>query len=272
MGVARGGSVERNGFSDVDASGRAPELVSYLDHAHAGLEHAERRLRAGLPLVAGDRVLDLGCGAGHELLALEREGMRAVGVDLSAAMVEASRRRLLSEGVPVRLVRADVAGLPFRDRTFDACRIERVLQHVADPAAVLGEVRRVLRPGGSVAVLEPDWASFTLASADPGTAEAVAAEVGATIRHRRVGRDLRRLLHRARMCGVRTEVELVTYEDLETLGRMLSLQEAADRAVASGRVLRAAAERLMAEQNELSESGAVHATLHRSVLAWALRP
>ena len=54
--------VTRSGFSDVDASGRAPELVSYLDRAHVGLEHAKGRLRAGQPLVPGDRVLDLGCG------------------------------------------------------------------------------------------------------------------------------------------------------------------------------------------------------------------
>lgn len=264
--------VTRSGFSDVDASGRAPELVSYLDRAHVGLEHAKGRLRAGQPLVPGDRVLDLGCGAGHEVLALEREGMRAVGVDLSAAMLEASRQRLVSEGAPVRLARADAAGLPFGDSTFDACRIERVLQHVNDPAAVLGEVRRVLRPGGTLAVLEPDWASLTLASADPETAAAVAAEVGATIRNRRVGRDLRRLLHQAGMQGVRTETELVTYRDLKTLGRMLSLHDAADRAVDSGSVLRTAADRLMAEQNELSDSGTFHATLHRSVLAWAWRP
>lgn len=263
--------VTRNAFSDVDASGRAPELVSYLDRAHAGLEHAKARLRVGQPLMPGDRVLDLGCGAGHELLSLEREGMRAVGVDVSAAMLEA-RQRLVSQGAPVRLVRADAAGLPFADSAFDACRIERVLQHVIDPAAVLGEVRRVLRPGGTVAVLEPDWASLALASADPETAAAVAADAGATIRNRRVGRDLRRLLHQADMQGVRTETELVTYQDLETLGRMLSLQEAADRAVDGGRVHRAAADRLMAEQRELSGSGAFHATLHRSVLAWARRP
>lgn len=264
--------VTRSGFSDVDASGRAPELVSYLDRAHAGLEEAKGRLRAGQPLVPGDRVLDVGCGAGHELVALEREGMRAVGVDFSAAMLDASRQRLLSEGLPVRLARADAAGLPFGDSTFDACRIERVLQHVIDPAAVLGEVRRVLRPGGTLAVLEPDWASLTLASEDPETASAVADEVGANIRHRRLGRNLRRLLHQAGMQGVRTEIELVTYEDLQTLGRMLSLQDAADRAVECGRVLRAAADRLMAEQRELSDSGAFHATLHRSVLAWAWRP
>lgn len=260
-----------SGFSDVDASGRAPELLGYLDHAHAGLTAAKARLRAGLDVRPGERALDLGCGAGHELVALEHAGAHAVGVDPSAAMVGASARRLVDGGLPVRLAQADGARLPFADATFDVCRIERVLQHVEDPTVVVREAVRVLRPGGRLGVLEPDWASFTLASRDPDAARAVADAVGGTVRNREVGRHLRRLLGEAGLVVTGVEVELVVYADLDELARMLSLGQAADRAVEAGSIDRARADALLAEQVDLSARGLFHATLNRSVLAWATR-
>ncbi|RAG86839.1 ubiquinone/menaquinone biosynthesis protein [Streptacidiphilus pinicola] len=260
-----------NAFSDVDASGRAAELGRYLDHAHRGLHAPKGTLRAGLGVRPGGRVLDLGCGTGHELAQLQADGFHAVGVDLSAELLRAGRERLHADGHPVRLAVADGGRLPFADASFDGCRIERVLQHVPDPAAVLREVRRVLRPGGAVAVLEPDWASFAIAATDRDTARAVADAVGADIAHRDVGRHLRRLLVDAGLTEVRVEVELVAYGWLEELANVVDLRRAASRAVADGTLDRARAEAFLTEQQLLSDAGAFHASLNRSVLAWARR-
>jgi SAM-dependent methyltransferase len=264
--------VDLNAFSDVDASGRATELARYLDHADRGLQAPKELLRAELGLTAGSRVLDLGCGTGHELVQLERDGVHAFGVDFSEAMLRSSFDRLASHGRPARLAAADGAQLPFSDASFDGCRIERVLQHVPNPAAVLREVRRVLRPGGRVGILEPDWASLTLASTDMESARAVADEVGADIAHRDVGRHLRRLLVEAGFAEVRIEVELVVHTSLDDLANMVSLDRAAARACDAGRLDRPRADALLAEMRELSAAGAFHATINRSVLAWASRP
>ncbi|MFC1430649.1 methyltransferase domain-containing protein [Streptacidiphilus sp. N1-3] len=258
-------------FSDVDASPRPQDLIDYLDQAHSGLHSPKQRLRQGLPVGPGDRVLDLGCGAGHELAHLEEDGILAVGIDTSAVMLHASRSRLTDQDLPARLARADGARLPFRDGAFDACRIERVLQHVADPAAVLAEARRVLRPGGTLGVSEPDWASFTLASADPEAAAAVTDQVGAQIAQRAIGRQLRRLLVDAGFGSVRIEVELAVYRTLEELDLVISLRRAAERACAAGQLTERRAAELIAEQRDLSQRGGFHATLNRSVLAWAVQ-
>ncbi|MEZ0089749.1 methyltransferase domain-containing protein [Streptacidiphilus sp. EB129] len=256
-------------FSDVDASARPQELIAYLDHAHHGLQAPKLRLEQGLAVQHGALVLDLGCGTGHELARLEAGGAVAVGIDASTVMLHAGLARLTDKGLPARLAQADAARLPFGAAAFDACRIERVLQHVADPAAVLAEARRVLRPGGTLAVCEPDWSSFTIASADPETAAAVAGQVGAQIAHRAVGRDLRRLLVAAGFTEVRVEVELAVYASLEELSPIISLPHAAERARDTGRISPAQADHWLAEQSALSADGGFHATLNRSVLAWA---
>lgn len=261
-----------NDFSDVDRSGRGPQLLDYLDHAHQGLSAPKAVMRAGLAVSPGRRVLDLGCGAGHELVELEHAGLHALGVDSSDVMLDASRRRLEALGLPVRLVRADAHRLPFADSAFAACRIERVLQHVDDPAAVLAEVRRVLHPDGVLAVLEPDWASLVLASADAEAACVVADAVGSHIPHRRIGRDLRRLLTEAGFTDVRTEVELMVYPSLTELSHVISLERVARAAWTGGLIPRGRAEALVREQLALSESGGFHATFQRSVVAWARRP
>ena len=52
------------------------------------------------------------------------------------------------------------------DAAFDGCRIDRVLQHIADPAAAIGEMVRVLRPGGVLVAFDNDWETLTVDSAD----------------------------------------------------------------------------------------------------------
>jgi SAM-dependent methyltransferase len=104
----------------------------------------------------GGVVLDLGCGAGHDLELLADHGLRPLGLDPSAVMLAESVGR-----VPTTpLIRGAGEHLPFRDAAIDGCRLERVLMHTLDPAAVLAEVARVVRTGGVLAVFEPDWSSL----------------------------------------------------------------------------------------------------------------
>jgi len=100
-------------------------------------------LRGALARAGGTRVLDAGCGTGGLLAALPG----ATGVDNSPLALSFCGRRDL-----VRLLCADVSRLPFRDGAFDAVVSADVLYHraVADDAAALAELGRVVRPGGAV--------------------------------------------------------------------------------------------------------------------------
>ena len=111
---------------------------------------------AGLP----DRpLLEIGCGGGanlHHLAA--RPG--SLGIDFSAARLRQAREELRRVG----FVRGDAGALPVRDAAFEAVLVRDVLHHVTDRGAVLAEAARVLRPGGCLAVLEPNrWSPLILA-------------------------------------------------------------------------------------------------------------
>ena len=100
----------------------------------------------------GERVLDLGCGAGRFVAALRDAGAEPVGVELAEAALE--RARANAPGADLRLV-ADDGSLPLEHASVDLVWCSEVLEHVPDTAHLLLEVRRVLKPGGRLLVTVP---------------------------------------------------------------------------------------------------------------------
>jgi 2-polyprenyl-3-methyl-5-hydroxy-6-metoxy-1,4-benzoquinol methylase len=103
---------------------------------------------------AGERVLDVGCGDGHFAAELARAGAEVVGIDVAAEPLRRARER---HPELVDLRRLPAAGAwPLEDASFDAVWAGEVIEHVADTAAWLSELRRVLRSGGLLLLSTPD--------------------------------------------------------------------------------------------------------------------
>ena len=119
----------------------------------------------------GERVLDIGSGPGllaHELAAALGPDGRVEGIDVSEAMLAIARRRPAAPGAaPVVFQEVGATELPFADASFDAAVSTQVYEYVEDMPAALAEVRRVLRPGGRLLVLDTDWDSIVWHSSDP---------------------------------------------------------------------------------------------------------
>jgi len=114
-----------------------------------------RRALRELALPPGARLLDLCCGTGDLALAGARDGLRVTGADFTAPMLRQAGRKFLElTQQPEGLLQADAQALPFASASFDGVTVAFGLRNVEDPALALRECRRVLRPGGRLAVLE----------------------------------------------------------------------------------------------------------------------
>src|ERR1700757_5200975 len=115
-----------------------------------GLDVRWRRLAAESAVRPGDRVLDAACGTGDLAIADLKAGAGTVtGLDFSERMLERARRK-----APLDWVQGDMLALPFEDASFDAATVGLGVRNVADLELALRELRRVLRPGGRLAILE----------------------------------------------------------------------------------------------------------------------
>lgn len=104
-------------------------------------------------LKAGDRFLEIGCGRGDFLLAFCNAGLKCSGADKEKSSVE------LLVGLDVRQCDVSVQSLPFDDSTFDVVYHKSLIEHLYDPIHLMDETYRVLKQGGKLIVLTPDWQS-----------------------------------------------------------------------------------------------------------------
>jgi demethylmenaquinone methyltransferase/2-methoxy-6-polyprenyl-1,4-benzoquinol methylase len=117
----------------------------------AGLDVRWRRLAAAAAVRKGDRVLDAACGTGDLAIADLKAGAgKVTGLDFSAKMLERAR----AKSTTIEWLQGDMLALPFADETFDAATVGFGVRNVDDLALGLSELRRVLRPGGRLAILE----------------------------------------------------------------------------------------------------------------------
>ncbi len=115
-----------------------------------GLDLRWRRLAARAVVRPGDRVLDAACGTGDLAIADKKAGAdRVTGLDFSEQMLARARRK-----ADLEWVQGDMLALPFADGTFDAATVGFGVRNVADLELALRELRRVLHPGGRLAILE----------------------------------------------------------------------------------------------------------------------
>jgi ubiquinone/menaquinone biosynthesis C-methylase UbiE len=128
-------------------------------------------LHAGTAYEPGSRVLEAGCGVGAQTVHLVRSspGAHIVAVDRSEESLAQARAHVTAQApaAPVSWHHADLRQLPYPDVSFDHVFTCFVLEHLQDPAQALAELRRVLRPGGTLTAIEGDHGSAFFHPASP---------------------------------------------------------------------------------------------------------
>ena len=172
-------------------------------------------LHADTGYAAGSRVLEAGCGIGAQTVSLARRspGARIVALDLSRESVMAARVKVTASGLAnVEFLQADLFALPFRPQAFDHVFVCFVLEHLSRPVDTLVALRDLVRPGGTVTVIEGDHGSAYFHPDSDAAREAIRCQVElqrAAGGNALIGRQLYPLLHRAGLEAVRVSPRMV---------------------------------------------------------------
>ncbi len=193
----------------------------------------------------GRRILEVGCGLGDDAAALAKRvapGGAVVAIDGSRAMIDAARERH-RDVAGLSFDVADAAHLPFDDASFDACRIDRVLQHIDDPARAIAEMVRVLRRGGVVVAFDNDWETLTVDSADRALTRTILNAWCDRFPSGWIGRQLVPLFLQAGLHDVVTYPKTLVLRELDVADRIYSFFSTAEGLVATRTIGRDDADR-----------------------------
>ncbi len=152
-----------------------PAAAAIIDATYLTPDVVNQRLRVleTLALRPGDRVVDIGAGTGlmaYDMAKIVGPAGSVLGADLSEAMLTLARERCA--GLPqARFEGADACALPLANDSIDAAVSMQVHEYVADTAKALGEIFRILRPGGRVSILDTAWDSVVWHTDDQETTE-----------------------------------------------------------------------------------------------------
>ncbi len=156
----------------------------------------------------GQHVLEVGCGAGDDVRTIARRvgpTGHVLGIDASPLVVAEATRRSQGRKLPVAFRVGDARALDLPDAAVDGCRAERLLMHAdGEPAALVGEMTRVLRSGGRLVLFELDWDTLAIDGAEQELTRRIVRSYSDGVANGCVGRALPRLLRDAGLVDVAT--------------------------------------------------------------------
>lgn len=149
------------------SNGSHPERIVPAETEPGIVALHRKRYEFALPYCEGRDVLDAGCGVGYGSALLAERARSVLGVDVDADAIAYSRAHYAVEIANLEFQEADVQALDLPDASFDVVCSFETIEHVPDRHAFLGEVRRVLRPGGTFLVSTPRAERTELRPANP---------------------------------------------------------------------------------------------------------
>lgn len=223
-------------FRDADGPlrGALVHCLDFMNDLPAFRAYKERSW-ASLGLAPGGKYLDVACGVGFDVLRMASAHPDAtfVGVDKSRAFLDLAGAR--AAGLPnASFLEGDADRLPFPDDAFDGARIDRSLQHIADPAAAVAQMARVVRPGGRIVATEPDWGAFVLYNGDGATSRKMADKWLESIAHPFIGRELGTLFEGAGLADIGCRAHVLAFSRFEEAEVVFDLTRLQANCVAAG--------------------------------------
>jgi ubiquinone/menaquinone biosynthesis C-methylase UbiE len=225
-------------WSDVDRD--ADKATDYLDTLSAldTFQEYKRRSHHLLQIEEGSRIVDIGCGAGDDVIMLAEDVGQdgsVIGIDKSRSMIEEANAR--ADDTPTASFRTDdVMDLSFNEGTVDGCRADRVFQHLEDPLAALREMFRVTRAGGRIVVSDADWGTYAITAPEIENeiTEAVVDTKQTNAVSPTVGRRLYTMFRMAGLTDVTVDPINFLFTDFETMYEVTYIEDRLQKMVDEG--------------------------------------
>jgi SAM-dependent methyltransferase len=221
------------GFRDVDTSGDTGACHRCLDLI-AGIPFFQEVKHDSIRIIRDTnamQVLDAGCGAGTDLITLHAAlpESRVIGIDASSSLIARAAERTAGIGNRCSLVKGDLLNIPFRAGSFDACRIDRVLQHIHEPKRAIRELIRILKPEGMLVAFDNDWETFSINLDDEELADRIRRFWRNSFASGRIGRDLPRILQDCGVENIHAEPRVLTLSDRSLASQVFDLPHLLER-------------------------------------------
>lgn len=207
-------------FRDVDRSTNPISYIDYLDRSNANqnMRTAKEHIASFLRPKNGHVLLDIGCGVGHDAKVLAsfvgKTGL-VVGIDKSKVMIQEAKRRFRRTALPIEFYPCDAHKLDFPANKFNGSVCFSVLTHCEQPAAVISEAHRVLRPRGRLVAFEPDWDSLVISTGEQSSDELLTSILKKSVYHGGIAHQLPNLFTQCRFQFVTVQTIALTISDYE---------------------------------------------------------
>jgi ubiquinone/menaquinone biosynthesis C-methylase UbiE len=224
--------------------------TTYLDTVQKLLNDYKRLTYQHMHIQPGHKVLDVGCGPGTDTIPLAeqvRPSGQIIGVDYDEKMIAEAEQRAQKGGVSAWVIHkcADAIELPFESDYFDACRSERLFEHLPDPAKALSEMVRVTKPGGWIVVLDSDWGTFSIDASEIETERRLVRFFSKhSMNNGYSGRQLYRLFKKRGITDISTQICGVILTDYHFTRQLVLMDTCEGEALAQGVITVQALEKL----------------------------
>ncbi len=208
-------------------------------------------------------ILDVACGTGSDLihLASHYPATNFIGVDKSESFLALAKARAVS--LPnIQFLPGDAQRLPLGEGAVDAARIDRSLQHIETPAAVLKDMARVTKIGGRIVACEPDWETFVLFNGEFDDSWKIAGLFRRSIRNPLIGRELASLMNECGVKHLHSHVHAFWTNKLEDANVIFDLRKVKDQCAATHLITQADTDNWWTLSEQASQRGTFFAGLN----------
>ena len=236
----------------LDFMGGLPFFRAYKSHSWTSLK-----------IEPGQTILDVACGTGSDLIQLADRypATHFIGVERSENFIAVAKERSGSRA-NIQFLPGDAHHIPLEDQRVHGARIDRSLQHVEAPAAVMQEMTRVTKIGGHIVACEPDWETFILFNGEFDDSRKIAGFFRRSIRHPFIGRELASLMNECGVDQLATHVHAYWTSKLQEADVIFDVRKVADQCAEADLIAQEDVDNWWALSEQATQKGIFFAALN----------